>query len=376
MNTAATPETVLGPRALNRATLARQHLLGRSRMPALDMVEHLVGMQAQEPENPYVALWSRIEGSQPAELSGLIEAHRASRGGLMRGTLHLVSERDMLAFQPLMRPVLARVLHTQSPFGRRLAGLDVDELMTVGRVWLEDLPRTRAELVPLLAERWPEHDASSLAYALTYLLPLVQVTPRGLWHRSGRAAFTTVEAWHGRAPDAEPDVDTFVFRYLAAFGPASASDIRIWSGLTGVGAVVDRLRHRLVTVRDETGRELFDLTDAPRPDPDTRAPVRFLPEYDNVLLGFADRSRFGTDPRVAPLFAEQRIGLGAILVDGTVRGTWRVRRDRSTARMTIRMLDPLAPSDATAVDEEGAALLDVLADDLPGRELSRTTFDG
>jgi hypothetical protein len=104
--------------------------------------------------------------------------------------------------------------------------------------------------------------------------------------------------------------------------------------------------------------------------------VRFLPEYDNVLLGFADRSRFGTDPRVAPLFAEQRIGLGAILVDGTVRGTWRVRRDRSTARMTIRMLDPLAPSDATAVDEEGAALLDVLADDLPGRELSRTTFDG
>ena len=193
------PETVLGPRALNRATLARQHLLARVAMPATQMVEHLVGMQAQVPENPYVALWSRLEGFQPTELSEDMAQRRAVRGGLMRGTLHLATDDDFLAIWPLIRPVLDRVLHGQSPFGRAMAGIDPDALMAAGRAWLDERPRTRAQLAPLMAERWPDHDGPSLAYALTYLLALVQVTPRGLWQRSGASAFTTVEAWLGRS---------------------------------------------------------------------------------------------------------------------------------------------------------------------------------
>ena len=369
------PETVLDPRALNRATLARQHLLVRVAVPATEMVEHLVGMQAQVPENPYVALWSRIEGFEPAELSEAIEQRRAVRGGLMRGTLHLATADDYLAIWPLIRPVLDRVLNTQSPFGRAMAGVDPEALTAAGRAWLDERPRTRAQLAPLLAERWPDHDGASLAYALTYLLALVQVTPRGLWQRSGASAFTTVEAWLGRPVESAPDIDALVIRYLAAFGPASVADIRAWSGIGGLREVVDRLRPGLVTFRDERGRELLDLPDALRPDPDTPAPVRYLPEYDNVLLGHADRSRFGADERVTALFGERPIGLGAILLDGIVRGSWRVRRERHAATMDIRTVDPLSPAESADVEDEGAALLDVLAD-RPRREIHRTSLSG
>ena len=285
----------------------------------------------------------------------------------MRGTLHLATARDFVAIWPLMRPVLDRVLHSQSPFGRRMEGLDPDELMAAGRTWLEERPRTRAQLAPLIAERWPDHDAASLAYALTYLLPLVQVTPRGLWRRSGPSAFTTVEAWLGRPVDARPDVDAVVRRYLAAFGPATVADIRSWSGMAGLREVVDRLRPRLLILRDERGRELFDLPDAPRPDPETPAPVRFLPEYDNVLLSHADRSRFGAGERVAALFGERPIGLGSILVDGRVEGTWRVERvggrQEPLATLHIRTLAPLGRVDHRAVTAEGRRLLAFLAAD-------------
>lgn len=369
-------ETVLDARALNRATLARQHLLARVAMPATQMVEHLVGMQAQVPENPYVALWSRIEGFEPAELSAAIEGRRAVRGGLMRGTLHLATDRDYLAIWPLIRPVLDRVLHSQSPFGRAMAGIEPEALMAAGRAWLDERPRTRAQLAPLLAERWPDHDGPSLAYALSYLLALVQVTPRGLWRRSGASAFATVEAWLGRSVEPEADIDALVIRYLAAFGPASVADIRAWSGIGGLREAVHRLRPSLVPFRDERGRELFDLPDAPRPDPDAPAPVRYLPEYDNVLLGHADRSRFGADERVAALFGERPIGLGAILVDGTVCGTWRVRRERQCATMDIRTLDPLSPADGSALEDEGAALLDLVAADRSRREIHRTSLAG
>jgi hypothetical protein len=369
------PEMVLDPRALNRATLARQHLLARVAMPATQMVEHLVGIQAQVPENPYVALWSRLESFEPTELSGAIEQRRVVRGGLMRGTLHLVTDDDFLAFWPLIRPVLDRVLHGQSPFGRAMAGIEPEALMAAGRAWLDERPLTRAQLAPLMGERWPDHDGPSLAYALTYLLALVQVTPRGLWRRSGASAFTTVEAWLGRSVEPAPDIGALLIRYLAAFGPASVADIRAWSGIGGLREVVDRLRPRLVTFRDERGRELFDLPDGPRPDSDTPAPVRYLPEYDNVLLGHADRSRFGADERVAGLFGERPIGLGTILVDGTVCGTWRVRRDREGAIMDIQTVDPLSPADGADVEDEGAALLDVLAD-RPRREIHRTSLSG
>jgi len=326
-------------------------------MPVPAMVEHLVGIQAQVPENPYVGLWSRLDGFTAGDLSDLVQARRAVRGGLMRGTLHLVTDREVLSLWPRIHPVLERLLHTGSPFGRRLTGLDVEQLLAAGRAWLEERPRTRAQLVPLLAERWPDHDAPSLAYALTYLLPLVQVTPRGLWRRSGPSAFTTIEAWLGQPIGAPVPTEDLLLRYLAAFGPAAVADMRSWSGLAGLRKVVEGMRPRLLSLRDERGRELFDLPDAPRPDPSTPAPVRFLPEYDNVLLGHADRSRFGTDERVATLFGERPIGLGSILVDGFLQGSWRLRREARTAMLDIRLVEPPSRPIRVELETEGSALV-------------------
>jgi hypothetical protein len=151
------------------------------------------------------------------------------------------------------------------------------------------------------------------------------------------------------------------------------ADIRAWSGIGGLREVVDRLRPSLLTLRDERGRELFDVPDAPRPDPDTPAPVRFLPEYDNLLLAHSDRSRFGLDERVAALFGERPVGLGSILVDGRVQGTWRVERGGSkrepTATMRVRTVSPLAGADRDGIAHEAGRLLAFLAPDATTREI-------
>lgn len=240
-------------------------LLRRRRVPVLDAVERLVGMQAQVPRDPYIALWSRLDRFRAEALAAPIAERLAVRMGLLRSTLHLVTALDALGLRPVLEPVVQRVLHNQSPFGRRLEGPNVDELVAVATEVLEERPRTRAELAPLLGERWPDHDAASLAYAVTYLLPLVQVTPRGIWGQTGPSAFTTVERWLGRPLEAASEPDEMVLRYLAAFGPSTVADVQSWSGLTGLRAVIERLRPRLRTFRDERARELFDVPGAPLP---------------------------------------------------------------------------------------------------------------
>ncbi len=360
--------------ALNRALLARQSLLDRSTMPAADMIEHLAGMQAQVPDAPYVGLWSRLTDFRPEALADLITGRAAVRATMMRATLHLMTARDYVAQRPVVREVAERGLRSGSPFWRQLGDVDVEELLAVARTHFAERPMSRVELGRALAERWPTTDRDALAYTATYLLSLVQVPPRGVWGQRGPAKWTTAESWLGTTVGTDASPDALIHRYLGAFGPASAGDVRAWSGLTGVNAIMDRLRPGLRTVSDERGRELFDVPDAPLPDPGTPAPPRFLPEFDNVLVAYEDRSR------IFPAEHRQRLtrDLGArmVLVDGFIRATWTVSRRGDEAALRIEPLDGVVLDHHAAIEAEGLRLLEFLAPDAATRDVEIGTRPG
>ena len=355
---------ILDRRTLNRTLLGRQRLLERVAGPAEDVIEHLVGMQAQEPPDPYLALWSRIESFDPQELSSLIEQRRAVRLGLMRTTLHLVTARDARALYPVMADVLRRAFRS-SPFAKQLVGVDIDAVLDLARTTLEERPRSPTELGKVLAETWPDRDAPSLAYAARFLLPLVQVPPRGLWGKTSRATNTTAEAWLGGPLDPSTAADEAILRYLRAFGPAAVSDMRIWSWLTGLREVVERLRPGLRTFRDEAGRELFDVEDGLMAEPDVPAPIRFLPTYDNIFLSHDDRSRILIERIAVP----DLIWRGGVLIDGFISGGWRVRREKRLATMTIELVTPVAGAERAELEEEAARALAFVAPDAERRDV-------
>lgn len=356
----ATP--VLDRRALNRALLARQWLLERRKATASEAIEHLIGLQAQAPFPPYYGLWSRLENFQPAELVALIAERRVVRIALMRSTIHLVTARDCLTLRPLLQAVQERGF--RSAYGRFLQGLNLAEIAAAGRALVEEQPRTFDQLGNLLTERWPDRDRRALAQTSRAFLPLVQVPPRGLWGASGPAAHTTAESWLGQPLDPAPSLDDLFLRYLAAFGPASYQDAQNWSGLTGLREVAERLRPRLVTFRDERGRELFDLPDAPRPDPDTPVTARLVAEFDNLILSHADRSRILDDDAKKRIFTVNGIFPGIVLIDGFVGGTWKLTRERSAATLTIEPFAPLTAPDRAALEAEGMRMLAFAAPDV------------
>lgn len=356
--------TVLSQRSLNRALLERQLLLRRSKLSVEKTLQHLIGMQAQASNPPYFALWTRLEGFHPEALSRLISRRRAVRIALMRSTIHLVTARDCLPLRALLQPMLERSLFSSSPYGRALAGMDVPALVDAGRALVEEAPRTLLELGELLQARWPERDARSLAYAIRNLVPLVQVPPRGLWGIGGQAASTTAESWLGPDSGSESSLDALILRYLAAFGPASVKDVQTWSGLTRLREELEKLRPQLRTFRDEHGVELFDLLDAPLPEPDAPAPPRFLPDFDNVLLSHADRTRIISEEHRKAIATANGLFLATFLVDGFVRGTWKLEQERERATLVLSPFTPLKKPERAALAEEGKRLLAFAAPDV------------
>jgi Winged helix DNA-binding domain len=346
-------------RVLNRTLLARQGLLERATRDPIDVITTLVGQQAQEPIDPYVGLWSRIEAFDPTVVSDAIEGRRLVRMGSFRTTLHLLTTEDALAIAPLTAGVHGRTFNNTA-FSKALVGVDLDELLAAARTTLETEPMTPSDLGKRLGERWPDRDRTSLALYARYGLSLVQVPPRGLWQRTGRTTNTTLEAWTGRQPEATT-LDELLVRYLRAFGPASTADMRTWSWFRDLRPVVDRLRPTLRAYRDESGRELLDLADAILADPDLPAPVRFLPQYDNVFLSHDDRSRINGSMTWNLDFAWK----GPILIDGGINATWRTRRDRKTAVMTIELGRRLTKPERRDLDAGAEALSTFLDPDRP-----------
>ncbi|MFJ1840634.1 winged helix DNA-binding domain-containing protein [Streptomyces sp. NPDC088146] len=374
---------VLSPRALGRATLERQLLLRRTPMSAKDAVEHLVGLQAQNTRPPYYQLCARLDGFAPAELAELMESREVVRIVTLRSTIHLHTAADALTLRPLVQAARDRELRT---FRKGLTGVDPDRLGALARELVEERPRTPKEIREALLAEWPEADPQALGVAARCLLPLVQVTPRGVWGRSGRVALTTAEHWLGSPSEPVPAPDAAVLRYLGAFGPASVRDMQTWAGLTRLREVFERLRPRLMTFRDENGTELFDLPDAPRPDEDTPAPPRFLPEFDNVLLGHADRTRV-IPPRYRGRNGNGNQSYGTVLVDGFLAAIWRLGGGAGAGAgpgagpgattLTVQPLGRLSRADHDAVTEEAVRMLATLttaATDAHGYDIRFATF--
>jgi hypothetical protein len=355
---------VLGRRELGRTTLARQLLLERQARPVAEALEHLVGLQGQVPKVPHAALWNRIAGYDPAELDRLMTGADAVRTQLMRTTIHTVTTRDALALRPLLQPVLDRVF-SGTAWGQRLRGVDVSDAVATARRLLAERPLSRAALIREIAERHPEVHAESVGYGVSYWVPWVQPPPRGLWEASGAAVMTTLDAWvqvepARRPPPVSPDL--LVTRYLRAFGPASVRDVQAWCGLTRLREVTDRMDLRRYRAAD--GVELLDVPDGVLTAPDAPAPVRFLPEYDNVTLSHADRSRVVGDSSLEPLQGGTGGWVGTVLVDGLVRATWAARRTGELLELEVRVGGGLSAGERDEIEVEGTALLEFLA---PGR---------
>ncbi|MGW0580751.1 winged helix DNA-binding domain-containing protein [Streptomyces sp. NPDC002920] len=349
---AAGAAPVLGARDLNRATLGRQLLLRLAGMSVEGAVTHLLGLQAQNVKPPYHALAARLDGFAPEDLSALMAGRDAVRIVTMRSTIHTHTADDCVTLRPFVQPARDREL---TNFRKGLAGVDLDRLAALARDLVEDEPRTMKQLREALCARWPQADPQALAVAARCKLPLVQVTPRGLWGRSGQVVLTTAEHWLGRPAEPAPAPETVVLRYLAAFGPASVKDMQTWAGLTRLREAFERLRPELLTFRDEHGVELFDLPDAPRPDPETPAPPRFLPEFDNLLLSHADRTRV-VPPEYRGRSWQGNQAYRTLLVDGFLAGLWKLEEDA----LVVEPFGRLTRGQRAEVTEEGERMLRAL----------------
>jgi hypothetical protein len=318
---------VLTLRELNRATLARQLLLERKRIQFVVALERVAGLQSQWPPAPYVGLWTRIDGFRRDALERALLARTVVRAVLMRGTIHLVSGRDF--------PVFAAAVDAP-PWAN---GVELGDLEPI-RAFCET-PRTRAEIaaavgLPLEDRAW---------YALRTKARLAHAPESGFWKQKGVTRYTTV-------PDGGPDQQhartELVRRCIAAFGPASRTDISVWSGLR-VRDVEPALAslEPLRRFRDETGRELYDLPRAPRPRGDVPAPVRLLPRFDNLLLSHKDRRRVIADEH-RDLVIDGGWVKSTFLVDGFVAGVWEVEN----GRVRVEPFAPLPPAVRRELDDE------------------------
>ena len=348
-------QRTLSLREINRATLQRQMLFERETVSIPAAIERLVGLQAQYPMPPYIGLWTRLRDFRRADLAQIIENRTVLRATLLRATLHMCTAEDYLRFRTTLQPVLAQASQTISK--QRGADFDLNTLLAKTQPFLQEKPRTFAEISAMLAEAMPGMDVGAMRYAVRTHLALAQVPAPGKWSYPGNPEFTLAEEWIGRPVDPEDRLGELVRRYLAAFGPASAADMQTWSGLAKLKDVFEMLKPELRVYQDEKGRELYDLPDQALPGGDAPVPARFLPEYDNLLLSHSQRTRVIADEYRARVYLPGLRVRATILVDGFVRGAWRIEKTKQAAALIIEPFAPLSAQDQSALVEEGEQLV-------------------
>jgi hypothetical protein len=354
---AAPSATLLSKRQLNRALLARQLLLAREPVTPVAAIERLAGLQAQQARPPFIGLWSRLARFTRDDLLKVLHARTVVRVTAMRGTLHLLSARDYLAWRGPLQPALDRGV--TSIAGAALAETDLPAAERATRALLERSPATFDAIRNHLAPDFAQVNVRHVAYAIRMTLPLVQVPERETdWGFPGAADFALADAWlRKKVPSAGGSPKELIRRYLAAFGPAAVTDAQSWSGLAQLAPVFEELRPSLVTFQDDRKRELFDLPDAPRPDADTPAPVRFMPEFDNLILGHHDRSRVISDDHRQRIASPNLLVPATLLVDGMVAGVWAIERKKREATLIIEPFVTIPVKRKSELRDEAERLL-------------------
>ncbi len=348
-------ERVLTLRELNRATLDRQLLLRRHDMPVPAALARLAGMQAQLPQPPFVGLWSRLEGFEREHLSALIQSRQAVRATFQRATLHLLTSEDYMRFRTTIQPVLD--VAGANIAGRNGAVFDRAVILAAARQFISETPRTFAEISAMLTELQPGVDIGAMRYTVRTQLRLVQVPNSSPWSYPGNPSFTLAEPYIDRELDPETHEQDLVRRYLAAFGPATTRDMQTWSSLTNLKDAFEALRPQLVIYRDERKRELFDLPEIEIPSANMPAPVRFLPEFDNILLSHQLRTRIIADEFRKRVYLPGLRVAATFLVDGFVAGVWKVALTKKTAAITLEPFAAPTPKVRAALAEEAERLV-------------------
>ena len=362
---AAVDAPVLTLRELNRATLARQMLLERASLPVVTAIERLAALQAQWAPSPYLALWSRMENFERESLWSAIEKkHTVIRARLMRGTLHLVSARDFYAYavatQDLQRGAWNRLQVGQGVDPKAVAKLAVA---------FARQPRSKEDVVAHLTERLGSFDGPYKWLIWRFVsahADLVSAPPGGHWAHGGtNAPYVAARHWigSGSRPSEADALRLLINRYLAAFGPASLADIAQFTGQVParIRPVLEDLAPSLRRFSDEQGHSLFDLPRAPRPSAEVKAPVRFLPRYDELLIGYEHRDRVIAARHRPAVYSKNAIIEAVFLVDGLAAGTWSLEVTKADAVLRILPFGALARSDRTAALAEAETLARFMA---------------
>jgi hypothetical protein len=329
-------------------------------------------MQAQVPRPPFMGLWTRIESFDRKDLHKALHAKKVVRATAMRGTIHLLSARDYVVWRPVLQEMLVKGADAIAT--RSVESIDKPALYKTGREFFGKAPAPFEDFRAHLETMHAAEHVRAMAYTVRMGVPLVMVPSDAQWAFPANAGFYLADSWLGTTVSEESDaLDALVLRYLAAFGPATPADFQTWSGIHGARVVFERLRSKVLTFRDERKRELFDLPKAPRPDADSPAPVRFLPEYDNALLAHDDRTRIIAAEHRPRVFLKNLIVVGTFLVDGFVAGTWKLESKTKLATLTLNPFGRLAKRDSAAVKGEAEALLAFLEPDAAKRTVAVTT---